>query len=90
MISKKELITLRCQAHHLKPVVMISHKGLTDTVQLEIERALLDHELIKIQIHAKDKSTREKILEEILKARDAILIHTVGFIATIYRKNPDS
>ena len=40
---------LRQLGHNLKPVVTIASKGLTESVQLEIERALNDHELIKLK-----------------------------------------
>lgn len=35
--------------HHLKPVLIVAENGLTEGVQAELERALNDHELIKIQ-----------------------------------------
>ena len=39
---------LRQIGHALQPVVMIGSQGLTDNVVEETERALNDHELIKI------------------------------------------
>ena len=41
---------LRRLGHNLKPIVTIANKGLTDSVNAEIERALTDHELIKIKV----------------------------------------
>ena len=44
---------LRAIGHKLKPVVTISQAGLTDGVSFELDRALRDHELIKVKIHSK-------------------------------------
>ena len=38
---------LRAQAHHLKPLVMIGAKGVTDQLVGSVDIALNDHELIK-------------------------------------------
>ena len=35
--------------HHLKPVLIVADNGVTEGVLAELERALNDHELIKIQ-----------------------------------------
>ena len=39
---------LRGIGHDLKPIVMIGNKGITPTITEEIDRALSDHELIKV------------------------------------------
>ena len=80
---------LRKKAHELHPIIIIGTKGLTDAVQLEIERALLDHELTKIKINLGDRKDSEKIIQTICKARDAELIQKIGKVAVIYRKNED-
>ena len=48
--SSKELRQLRAQAHSLKPVVTIAGKGLAPSVLEELNRALNDHELIKVKV----------------------------------------
>ncbi|MGD9152810.1 MAG: ribosome assembly RNA-binding protein YhbY [Gammaproteobacteria bacterium] len=83
---KKEL---RKKAHELHPIVIIGDKGLTEAVQLEIERGLLDHELIKIKIANNDRSERKNIIAKICQDRNAELIQAIGKIAVIYRKNKD-
>ena len=40
---------LRSLGHPLKPVVTVAGNGLTESVVTEINRALNDHELIKIK-----------------------------------------
>lgn len=88
-ISTNLKLELRKQAHHLKPVVIIGNNGLTEAVQLEIERALLAHELIKIKINAGDKDERLGMITTICDERQAELIQIIGRTATIYRENDD-
>ena len=49
---------LRGQAHHLKPTVIVADKGLSDSVIAEINRALNDHELIKVKLRG-DRDVRQ-------------------------------
>ncbi|WP_148053294.1 YhbY family RNA-binding protein, partial [Pseudomonas frederiksbergensis] len=44
--------------HHLKPVLTVADNGLTEGVLAELERALADHELIKIQLNILDRESR--------------------------------
>lgn len=80
---------LRAKAHGLKPVIIIGAKGLTESVQAEIARALLDHELIKIRISHKDRDLRKSISEAIVAEQAATLIQTIGHIITIYKPAPN-
>ena len=50
-ITPTERRALRAAAHHLKPVVSISQKGLTASVLAEIDRSLKAHELIKLRLY---------------------------------------
>ncbi len=49
------------KAHGLQPVVQIGKAGLTEPVAAAVDKALEDHELIKVKfVNSKD----EKVLEE--------------------------
>lgn len=78
---------LRGKSHGLKPVIIIGSNGLTESVQHEIERALFDHELIKIRISEKDRSVRKAISDDIVAHHQAELINTIGHIIAIYKKS---
>lgn len=80
---------LRALAHQLKPVVIIGRQGLTESVQLEIERALLAHELIKIRISGKTPKEQKEIIDAICQERSAELIQTIGHVIVIYRQNEE-
>ena len=61
---------LRRIAHHLNPVVSIGDAGLTDAVAAETERALRDHELIKVKIHSESREQRKTFCTELAERCD--------------------
>ena len=85
-INKRDL---KAKAHHLKPIVIIGSDGLTAGVNNEIDRALNDHELIKIRVNAEDREQRKSITASIVEHHQAELIGAIGHIIIIYRANPD-
>lgn len=74
--------------HHLKPVVTVADNGLSEGVLGELERALQDHELIKVQFRLADREDRRTVLDELCEATRCILVQAIGKVALIYRKNP--
>lgn len=74
--------------HHLKPVLIVSENGLTEGVQAELERALNDHELIKVQLRLSERDERHAVIEELCQLGGCELIQTIGKMALVYRKNP--
>jgi len=79
---------LRGLAHHLKPLVIVADKGLSESVIAEIERALNDHELIKVKLRG-ERDVRKVWATSIAERCKAELIQTIGQVACYYRKNPD-
>jgi RNA-binding protein len=76
---------LKSQAHNLKPVVILGAGGLSAGVSSEIDRALEDHELIKIRISQSEREARKAITAQIITNHQATLIGTIGHIIIIYR-----
>ena len=83
--SIREKKYLKAIGHRLKPVVIVSHKGLSDNIKSEIDRALNDHELIKIKIIATHREDRKEITKQICKHHKADCVQSVGHMALIYR-----
>ena len=79
---------LRAQAHHLKPVVTVADKGLSESVMAEIEGALDFHELIKIKLRS-DRDTRKAWAKSIAEQCQAELVQSIGQVSCFYRRNPD-
>ncbi|MBM13107.1 MAG: ribosome assembly RNA-binding protein YhbY [Halieaceae bacterium] len=86
--SSRELRQLRARAHKLRPVVIIGGKGLSPNVLDELERALNDHELIKVKVAVGDRDQREAVIGSICEHSRALLVQRIGKIATLLRANP--
>lgn len=86
-ISTKFKQQLKAKAHKLNPIVFIGNKGLTDNIKTEVDRALTDHELIKIRIQESDRAQRHELFQEICQTARAEAIQMIGGIGIIYRKN---
>ena len=71
--------------HSLKPVVTIAGNGISETVLAEIERALDDHELIKIKLAIVDRDTRKRLTLDILQHTSAELVQEIGKVVLIIR-----
>ena len=76
----------RAIAHTLKPVIIIGDKGLTVNLTQELDRALTDHELIKVKIASTDRDARQEIIAELCKASGAQLVQSIGKMAVILRR----
>ena len=87
-LKAAQIKKLRGQAHHLKPFVTVADKGLSESVVAEIERALNDHELIKVKLRS-DREKRKEWALEIATRCKAELVHSIGQVACFYRKNEE-
>jgi RNA-binding protein len=86
-LTPKTKQALKGRAHALKPVVLIGNQGLTAAVSKEIDRALNDHELIKIRVASNDRELRRALISEICTAQGAELVQLIGNIGVLFRKN---
>ena len=80
---------LRRLGHDLKPVVRTGSAGLSQAVLDELERALDDHELVKVKLVAEDRDERARFIDAIRDHSGAELVQTIGHVALFYRRNPD-
>ena len=85
-LSNRQLRHLRGLTHHLKPVVMVGDKGLSENVMAEIETALNHHELIKVKLRG-DRETRSTWADEIARRFSAEPVHSIGQVACFFRRN---
>lgn len=83
--SPQEKKRFRSIGHGLKPVVTVASNGLSEGVLAELERALEDHELIKVKLVIEDRDDRKSIAGEICAQLHAELIQTIGKIILLYR-----
>ncbi len=76
----------RSLGHNLKPVVTVAGKGVTEGVIAETDRALEDHELIKIKIAVTDRDIRKQAVEALCASCKAELIQEIGKMALLFRE----
>lgn len=84
-LSQDQKKRFRTIAHHLKPVVMIAEKGISEGVLAELERALEDHELIKLKINVLLREDKQTIIQQVCEQTGAELVQTIGKVAVLYR-----
>jgi RNA-binding protein len=87
-LSEKQLKFLRGKAHPLKPIIMIGKTGLSASVTAETERALHDHELIKVRVRTADRAARDALLGELIQQTHSELVTRIGHVAVLYRAHP--
>ena len=80
---------LRGTGHALHPVVTVAGNGLSEGVLTELERALHDHELIKVKLAVPDRAQRKQLGAEICALLKAQLVQEIGKVVLVYRRNPD-
>ena len=89
MLTGKHKRHLRALAHPLKPVVQIGKSGLNAGMQKQIDRQLLDHELIKVSILESSPLDHRQCARE-LEADDTLeLVQVIGKTLVLFRPNHD-
>ena len=86
-LSAAEKKQYRAIAHNLNPVIIVGDKGLSSALLEELDRALNDHELIKIKVAVGDREDRALLIDEIANRSGSELVQTIGKIAVLLRKN---
>jgi RNA-binding protein len=79
---------LRRQAHTLHPVVQIGGAGVTDALIGAVDRALEDHELIKLRLGG-DRDERASLALQVAARTGSELAGLVGKVAILYRPASD-
>ncbi|GHB04079.1 ribosome assembly RNA-binding protein YhbY [Modicisalibacter luteus] len=87
-LSQAQKKAFRSIGHHLDPVVTVSENGVSEGVMAELDRALTDHELIKIKLAVGDREIRRQVIEELAADARAEVIQIIGKMALFYRRNP--
>ncbi|APE31006.1 ribosome assembly protein YhbY [Halomonas aestuarii] len=87
-LSQAQKKAFRSIGHHLDPVVTVSENGASEGVMAELDRALRDHELVKVKLALPDRDDRAAMLDELVTASGAELVQKIGKMALLYRHNP--
>ncbi len=89
-LSSAQIKSFRAVGHQLTPIVTLGEQGPSEGVMNELERALHDHELIKIKINIADREVRAEVLQHIASQTRATLVQSIGKTALLFRRNPQA
>jgi RNA-binding protein len=89
VLTERQLRHLRGLAHALRPLIRLGNAGLTEAVARETDRALHDHELIKVRAPGGDRAARDRQLAALASQTGSVLVHRIGNVAVLYRPNPE-
>ena len=88
-LTERQRRFLKGLAHSLKPIVRLGNAGLTEAVAVETERALHDHELIKVKAPGGDREGRDALFAALAERTRSSLVQRIGNVAVLYRARPD-
>ena len=89
MLSLAQRKYLRRLGHDRNPVVLIGNPGLSSNLIAEMDRALTDHELVKVRARVCDRDARDAMLAELAAATRSEVVQKIGHVALYYRRHPE-
>jgi RNA-binding protein len=93
MLTGKQRRHLRALAHALHPIVQVGKGGLDDGLIAAVDRALVDHELVKVKVGpASGESvdeTKAEVAERLAYQTNSEVAQIIGNIVLLYRADPD-
>lgn len=89
MLTGKQRRHLRALAHSLKPIVQIGKDGIDDGVVAAVDRALLDHELVKVKVGEAAGLAREQAAAAVAAKTASEVAQVLGNIVLLYRARED-
>ncbi len=84
-LSTKQVSFLRSRAHSLEPQVKLGKQGDSDGLRRELERALAEHELVKVRVGKFVEVDVSTIATEL----GAALVQKLGHTAVLYRPSAE-
>jgi RNA-binding protein len=88
-LTERQRKYLRGLGHALNPVLLVGQHGVTPAVIAEAQRALHDHELIKVRFRGADRDARDSGLAELATATGSEMLQRIGHTALYYKRRID-
>jgi RNA-binding protein len=85
-LSEKQKKHLRRLAHPMSPIVMLGNAGLTAGVVQELDRALSDHELVKVSARVGERTARDAALDDLAVKTSSEIVQRIGNVGVFYRR----
>ncbi len=84
-LNERQKKHLRGLGHALHPLVSLGQHGLTDAVVSELDRALTDHELVKVRVRLGEREERNQAFSDLGTRTRSALIARVGHVGLYFR-----
>ena len=84
-LTSKQRKILEKAAHDLQPVVIVGGAGMTEGVIQMADKALADHELIKVKYN-EYKEERQELTTELSEKTNSTLVRIIGNVAILFRE----
>lgn len=86
MLNPKQRKILKALAHKLKPLINIGKNEISQELIQAVQKALFDHELIKIKVLKTVTLELEQVADSITKSTGAELVNIIGHTLILYKK----
>ena len=87
MLTSKQRAYLRGLAQKLDTIFQVGKGGVNDAQAAQIEDYLRVHEIVKISVLDNSMLTAREAAEDIAERTGAIVVHTIGAKAVLYKRN---
>ncbi|HIK02170.1 TPA: YhbY family RNA-binding protein [archaeon] len=78
---------IKKRANQLPPSIRVGKSGLTEQAITEIKARLEKDELIKVKfLNTAINDNKKELFKELAERTDSVLVLTVGFTASLYKK----
>lgn len=88
MLTSKQRAHLSSLANTLDPVVFLGKAGAAGGVEQALDRALTDHELVKLRF-VDFKGERKELAQQLADKAGADLVRVIGHVAIMYRESTE-
>jgi len=88
-LTGKQRRHLRALGHELAPVAQVGKGGLSTAVIAAVDRALADHELVKIKLLESLDVDRDEAAAQLAAGTQAEIAQVLGRTVLLYRPDPD-
>ena len=68
---------------------MLGNAGLTDGVVKELDRALTDHELVKVTARVGKRTARDAALDDLAARTSSEIVQRIGNVGVFYRRRAE-
>ena len=89
MLSGKQRRHLRALGHALRPIVQVGRDGLDDGLVAAVDRALTDHELVKVKLGEGADLDRHEAAADLAARTHSEVAQVLGHTVLLYRPHPD-